>query len=107
MKDIRQQIRSWGEDIQEALIVMNSWFVTIKDADSGLSTAPSQHPRRCEAIVAIGRNAGHTRASMVVQPYVRKEDGGFVWTEPVIAQYDQRTDAVNRVEGLVDDLFIP
>lgn len=107
MQNLRQQIRGRGEDIREALVLMNSWFVDGEDATGGLDMAPSQHPRRQEAIIAIGRNAEHSRASMVVQPYEQNETGRYDWRTPVVAQYDLPTDASNQVVGLVDDLFIP
>jgi len=107
MQNLRQQVRDRGEDIREALVLMHSWFVGGADAAGGLHMPPSQHPHRQEAIIAIGRNAEHSRASMVVQPYERKEAGSFVWVAPVVAQYDLPTDESNQVVGLVDDLFIP
>lgn len=107
MRRIGQHMRSRGENIQEALLVVNSWFVAGRDGIDGLSTAPSQHPRRQAAIVASGRNAEDSKHSIVVQPYDVNDDNSLVWLEPMIAHYDHPTDAKNRVIGLVDDLFIP
>lgn len=107
MRLIGQHMRSRGENIQEALLVVNSWFVAGRDGVEGLSTAPSQHPRRQAAIVASARNAEDSRYSIVVQPYDVPDDNSLVWREPMIAQYNQPTDVNQRVEGLVDDLFIP
>jgi hypothetical protein len=104
---IGHHMRSRGENIQEAVMVVNSWFVAGRDGIDGLSTAPSQHPQRQAAIVASGRNAEDSRHSIVVQPYDVNDDNSLVWREPMIAHYDHPTDAKNRVSGLVDDLFIP
>lgn len=107
LQRIGQHMRSQGDNIQEALLVVNSWFVVGRDGVAGLTTAPSQHPRRQAAIVASARNAADSRYSIVVQPYDLNDDNSVVWLAPMVAHYDHPTDAKNRVIGLVDDLFIP
>lgn len=107
IRRIGHHMRSREGNIQEAVMVVNSWFVAGRDGIDGLSTAPSQHPRRQAAIVASGRNAEDSRHSIVVQPYDVNDDNSVVWLAPMVAHYDHPTNAKNRVIGLVDDLFIP
>lgn len=107
IRRIGHHMRSREGNIQEAVMVVNTWFVAGRDGIDGLSTAPSQHPLRQSAIVASGRNAEDSRHSIVVQPYDVNNDNSVVWLEPMMAHYDHPTDAKNRVIGLVDDLFIP
>jgi len=88
-------------------MLMDSWYVAGEDMAEGLPTLPSRHPDRQQAILAVGRNANNSHMSLVLQPYQPDEAKGWIWPKPVITHYDQPVDAANRVEGLLDDLFIP
>lgn len=106
IRRLGRQLRCHGQ-LQEAVMVMDSWYVAGADGADGLHTPPSQHSRGQQAILAVGRNADNSRMSLVVQPYQPDEPKGWLWPKPVITHYDQPADAANRVEGLLDDLFIP
>ena len=105
IRHLGRQLRRHGQ-LQEAVMVMDSWYVAGADGANGLHTPPSQHPRGQQAILAVGRNADNSHMSLVVQPYQQAEKG-WIWQKPLITHYDQPADATNRVEGLLDDLFIP
>lgn len=102
---IRQKMGTQGL-IQEAVMIMNTWYVAGKDASGGLPMMPSQHPQRQEAIIIVGRNADNNRSSTVLQPYSHNQTGGLRWHKLAIAQYNQPSDEAIQVMGLLDDLFI-
>jgi len=49
-------IRETGREIQEAIMVSESWYVT-PDGNNPPEVAPSKHPNRKEAISLVGRDA--------------------------------------------------
>jgi hypothetical protein len=89
----------------EAVLLMESWFVQPKQALAGLTVRPSQHPDRQEAIVLVGRNAGNTRASRVIQPFHRGPEKRLVWEKRPVVVYNQPVEKAGRAEGLLDYLF--
>jgi hypothetical protein len=106
IRRLGRQLRCHGQ-LQEAVMLMDSWYVAGEDMAEGLPTLPSRHHDRQQAILAVGRNADNSRMSLVVQPYRTDEPKGWIWPKPVITYYDQPADDTNRAEGLLDDLFIP
>lgn len=102
---IQQKMAAQGL-IQEAVMMVDTWYVAGQDDTGGLSRMPSQHPRRQEAIVIVGRNAANNRSSSVLQPYSHNQTGGLRWHKLAIAQYNQPSDEAIQVMGLLDDLFI-
>ncbi len=106
LNQLRQELSANGETIQEALILMDTWYIDGKDAQDGLHTLPSQHPERQEAIAIVGRDARNAKTSMVMQPYTRDEDGQLVWDASGTRIYGQSSKEVSA-PGLVDWLFVP
>lgn len=94
-----------GQRIQEAVVLMESWFVLPQEAPGALRMQPSQHPCRKEAVVLIGRDAANTRSTQVIQPITRDASNKPVWNKPLMALYDEPVKQGYSTQGLLDDLF--
>lgn len=103
---IGRLLRKNGQDISEAMLVSEGWFVKPPKGTSALDIRPSQHPQRREAIVLIGRDAAGERASSLVQPFGRDPENKPLWEKPVMAIYNQVADQGYRIVSLLDQLFI-
>ena len=100
-----EHLRNTDGPISEALLIMEGWFVSGKDAPDVTAMRPSQHPKRQEAIVLVGRNAANSRQTSVVQPFTRNGDNRPEWDKHPIASYNQPVQPGYRAEGLLDYLF--
>lgn len=100
------EFRQAGRIIQEALALLEGWYVDARTAASTLQFAPSQHPQRQEALVVIGRNAEQTRSTSVIQPFGRGDQNRPVWEAPAMAEYNVPASGACQPAGLVDYLFI-
>lgn len=98
--------RQAGRSIQEAVFVSETWFVMAeKNERLNLDVRPSQHPKRKEAIMVVGRDAERTRFSMVVHPFGRDRRNRPVFERPAIEEYNVSAESGTRPVGLLDHLF--
>lgn len=95
---VGRTLREKGKVIDEAVLVMEGWFVEADKAVSPLSVPPSQHPQRQEAIVVIGRDAKKTRLISLIQPFGRNDQHEPIWGQVKVI------DGMRAV-GLLDALF--
>jgi hypothetical protein len=100
------RLRRAGVVITEAVLLAEGWFVDGRKAPAPLSLPPSQHPARQEAITMVGRNAAGTRTTSVVQVFSRDRDNQPVWGQVAIASYNQLVKPGERMESLLDCLFM-
>jgi hypothetical protein len=89
----------------EAVFLSESWFVNVQDTSAATQFAPSKHPARQEAIVAIGRSADNRRFTQVVQPFTRDKGNHPVWLPIPLAQYNSERLPHEGPVGLLDYLF--
>ena len=94
-----------GQRIREALFVSEVWFVT--DEDAPLEGPPAEHPNRREAISIMGRDAGNTRATYLLQPFTRNQQNQPVFGKKEFEGYNAPTDKSPQRLDLVDALFPP
>lgn len=101
------KLREQGQEIAEAIMLLEAWYVNGLQYQDAAKIRPSQHPGRQEAIVAVGRNADNTRGTTVIQPFLRSDEHKPVWMKIPVADYN--TSAANSVHavGLLDYLFNP
>jgi hypothetical protein len=97
---------SAGKMIHEALLLSETWYV---QADQNqrlpLDVAPSQHPKRREAITIVGRDAERTRYTMVVQVFGRDRHQRPVFEPLAVAEYNTIGGLASGPVGLLDHLF--
>jgi hypothetical protein len=98
-------MRREGKVVREALLLAEGWFVKVQTGTIDLMMRPSQHPLRQEAITIMGRDASGTRTSTVVQAFGRDSGDKPVWTEPVVASYNEPVGVGYQPVGLLDCLF--
>jgi hypothetical protein len=98
--------RRSGQTVSAAAMLSESWFVNPQTAPAALKLMPSQHPCRQEAVVLIGRNAGNTRSTHVVQPFARDRHNRPVWGKDLIAVYNEPVQTAGKSLGLLDYLFL-
>src|SRR5581483_4268581 len=84
---IGQAFLAMGKILDEVLFLSETWYV-MGDQNERLSldVAPSQHPKRREAITILGRDAPRTRYTMVMQPFGRDRYNQPVFDEPAIGE---------------------
>ena len=104
MATLGRMLHLSGKEVDEAVLVMESWFVK---APTKPFVPPSQHPDRKEAIVAMGRNAANTHYTNVVQPFRREPNGDMVFEPAAVADYNQPVTKGTGPVGLLDYLFQP
>lgn len=97
---------SAGKQLNEALMLSETWYVS-KDEDANLSldVPPREHPQRREAISLMGRNAGGTCFTFVVQPFGRDLHQRPVMEQVAIAEYNVSSRAELAAVGVLDSLF--
>jgi hypothetical protein len=91
--------------VREALLVMEGWIVKVRNGADDLALPPSEHPLRQEAITIMGRDASGTHTSSVVQTFERNEKNKPIWTEALLASYNEPVGAGYQPIGLLDCLF--
>jgi hypothetical protein len=99
--------RRRGQPIDEAMTVVEGWYVDVREHPDALTVPVSQHPARREVISIVGRNAPGTRHTFLVQPFSRDPLNQPVF-EPIpaeLAQFNVRRDQGTHSEGLLDYLF--
>jgi hypothetical protein len=95
-----------GHVLDEAVFVSESWYVAAEKGERlKLDVAPSQHPKRKEAITIVGRNAARTHFTMVVQTFGRDRRNQPVFGPLDIAEYNVSADKGPYPTGLLDHLF--
>jgi hypothetical protein len=100
-----RQLHERGLAPCEAVLLCESWFVNVQTTPAALKFAPSEHPARQEAIVAIGRSADNRRYTQVVQPFTRDQANRPVWQPLPLAMYDEPRTAQDGPTGILDFLF--
>lgn len=100
-----RQLYERGLTPSEAVLLCESWFVNMQEAPAAMEFAPSEHPARQEAIVAIGRSADNRRYSQVLQPFTRDKDNRPVWQPIPMAMYDEERESGDGPTGILDFLF--
>ncbi len=101
------KLRAQGQEINEAIMLVETWFVDGLKHPNAAKTRPSQHPARQEAIVVVGRNAANTRHTTVIQPFMRDDDNQPVWLPIPVADYNMSGANSMQAVGLLDFLFDP
>ena len=94
-----------GRRIDEAVFISESWYVEMGEGKTEFDVAPSQHPERREAIVVMGRDAGRTRLTHVLQPFHRSEQNQLIFDQRAMEEYNVPADRFPGAVGLVDYLF--
>lgn len=100
-----RQLHERGLTPSEAVFFTESWFVNVQDAPAATKFAPSEHPARQEAIVAIGRTADNRRYTQVIQPFKWDKANRLVWLPIPLAMYDEERSSKNGPVGILDYLF--
>ncbi len=101
-------IEQAGEQLAEAVMVSESWYVSQTDAQAFLDVSPSQHPNRKEAIVVVGRDATKTRQAHVIQPFTRDRQNRPVFLAIDVEEYPTAEEpSETQAVGLLDYLFPP
>lgn len=98
---------STGRQLQEALMLAETWYVSKEDSNVNLDLRPSENPQRREAITLMGRNAEHTRYTFVVQTFGRDTRHRPVLERLAVAEYNIPSNPETHAAGLVDYLFPP
>jgi hypothetical protein len=94
-----------GLPVEEAVTLMEAWFVEVQKAPQALSIPPSQHPRRRECIVLFGRDVGKGRSTFVLAPFSKDREGKPVWEPAPFESSDAPRGEQMAFVGLIDDLF--
>ncbi len=98
--------RQTGRVAEEALFVSETWYVAAEPGQRlNLDVAPGRHPRRQEAIAIVGRNAEHTRHTMVIQTFGRDRAHRPVLGRIEVAEYNAWSEPGSGPVGLLDHLF--
>jgi hypothetical protein len=102
---VGSSMRREGKVVREALLLMEGWIVKVRSGAHDLALPPSQHPLRQEAITIMGRDASGTHTSSVVQTFQRNEKNKVIWSEALLASYNQAASQGCQPVGLLDCLF--
>ncbi len=94
-----------GRKIDEAVFVSEAWYVGMEEGRTEFDVVPSQHPERREAIVVMGRDAGRTRLTHVLQPFHRGDQNQPIFDQRPMEEYNIPADRFPGAVGLVDYLF--
>lgn len=100
------EFRSLGQTVRAAVSLMESWMVQAHQAPAVHRIRPSQHPSRQEVLALVGRDAENTRTTQVIQPFTRTATNQLVWSEPVIAIYNEPVTQGYHAQSLLDALFL-
>jgi hypothetical protein len=100
-------IQDSGRQIQEAILVAESWYVGKPEIDAHLDVAPSQHPNRKEAITLVGRDVTGLRSVYAIQPFDRDVQNKPVFEPLALDQFDGSAPTEYYSAGLLDYLFFP
>lgn len=104
LRSIGRKIQAEHGSIQEAVLLVESWYVSAHEAPDATKYPPSQHPSRQEAIVIVGRNEAKTRSAIVIQTFTRDEHNAPVWQAPNVNIVEPGTEGM-AANGLLDYLF--
>ena len=99
-------VRDNGGDINEAILVSESWYIAPVDGKYP-DQAPSEHPDRKEAITLAGRDALGLRYVFAIQPFHHDHQNGPVFNELELYDFDGNLDHKSYSTGLLDYLFKP
>ncbi|MBC8335713.1 MAG: hypothetical protein ISR59_02380 [Anaerolineales bacterium] len=94
-----------GRQVQEAILVAESWYVGKPEIDAHLEVAPSQHPNRKEAISLVGRNSTGLQSVYAIQPFSRDAQNKPVFEPLELDQFDGSAPTEYYSTGLLDYLF--
>src|SRR5262249_55443929 len=103
---IGTQFRLFGQRIQAAVSLGESWMVQAHQAPAALRMRPSQHPSRQKTLALLGRNADNTRTTQVIQPFSRDTTNKLVWREPLLALYNEPVENGHHTQSVLDELFV-
>ena len=103
--EVGRNLRRNGIIPSEALLLTEGWFVAVQETPAALKFAPSQHPARQEAIFLVGRDAGDTRFTHVIQPMSSADGQRPRWHPLAHEAYNLETVAHTKPYGLLDALF--
>jgi hypothetical protein len=104
LRSIGRKIQEEHGSIQEAILLVETWYVDAHEAPNAAHYPPSQHPCRQEAITIIGRSEDNTRSATVIQTFTRDERNAPVWTEPHVNIVKPGTKGA-AAKGILDSLF--
>ena len=94
-----------GRQIQEAVLVSESWYVEAPQDAPIPSKSPGEHPDRKEAITLMGRDASAQHFVFAIQPFHRDSQDDPVFEPLAIEQFDAQPDRGYFATGLLDNLF--
>ncbi len=100
-------IQDSDRQVQEAILVAESWYVGKPEIDMHLDVAPSQHPDRKEAITLVGRDYTGSKSAYAIQPFSRDAKNKLVFEPLEIDQFDGSPPTEHYSTGLLDYLFFP
>jgi hypothetical protein len=95
-----------GKQVDEALFLSETWYVGA-DKNERLTpdVAPSEHPRRREAITIVGRDAARSRYTVVIQPFGRDKQQKPIFEALAVAEYNTFGTLTSGPVSLLDHLF--
>jgi len=94
-----------GRQVQEAVLVSESWYVETTVGEISSETSPSQHPNRKEAITLVGRDALAQHFVFAIQPFSRDSQDCPVFAPLAQEQFEGHYDNSFYSTGLLDNLF--
>jgi len=94
-----------GEEIQEAVMLVEGWFVEVRNVPNPMQVVPSEHPQRKEVITVVGRNADRTRFTSVVRPITRDAQGNLSLEPAALAWFNEPYGDEKNGDLLLDFLF--
>jgi hypothetical protein len=100
-------IQDSDRQVQEAILVAESWYVGKSEIDVQLDVAPSQHPDRKEAITLVGRDCTGSKSAYAIQPFSRDAKNKPVFEPLEMDQFDGSPPTEHYSTGLLDYLFFP
>ena len=95
-----------GRQIQEAILVSESWYVKAPENDYHPNTAPSQHPQRKEAITLVGRDIFAQHFVFAIQPFHRDQQNKPVFEPLELEHFEEQPNEEYYSTGLLDNLFL-
>lgn len=99
-------IRDNGHDINEAILISESWYVAPLD-EKYPDLAPSKHPNRKDAVTLAGRDNLGLRYVFAIQPFRRDEGNQPIFEELDLHHFGEDIDKNLYSTGLLDYLFAP
>lgn len=101
LRALGQHIRSRGDHVLHAMILMETWFV---QSEALMNVMPSQHADRKSAISLFGRNDLGTHQTYVIHPFAWFGDK-LVFEDIAHEAYDEGSEDGQKGYGLLDALF--